>query len=135
MKAPVWFLLARLTVVGGSTGYHRAYLIDRAIANFGEWFLVGVPSTSHWGWGLQDVTNQFIVEGTRGGLLTLVLFVAVIVYCFKGLGLARAYLMHSILRCKFSCGRWAQRFFPILYHFSVSPISIKSSLSGICCWR
>src|SRR6266404_6382835 len=48
MKAPVWFLLARVDVVSGSTGYHRAYLIDRAIANLSDWWFVGTKATSAW---------------------------------------------------------------------------------------
>ena len=48
MKAPVWFLLARVDVVSGSTGYHRAVLIDRAFANLSDWWLVGTKSTEAW---------------------------------------------------------------------------------------
>ena len=36
MNAPVWALIYRVAIVGGSTGYHRYSLIDRAIKNFGE---------------------------------------------------------------------------------------------------
>jgi hypothetical protein len=86
MKAPVWFLMARIDVFSGSTGYHRAYLIDRAIANFGDWWLVGTKSTAAWAAEddhLFDVTNAYISEGANGGLITMVLFIAIIVLCFR----------------------------------------------------
>jgi hypothetical protein len=72
--------------VGGSTGWHRYHLIDQSIARVGEWWLWGTPSTAHWGLGLRDVTNQYVLEGVRGGLLTLVLFVILIALAFQGLG-------------------------------------------------
>jgi len=89
MKAPVWFLLARVDIVEGSTGYHRAYLIDRAIANFSDWWLIGTKST--WNWAdkdahLFDVTNAYIANGATGGILALILFVAIIALCFKAVG-------------------------------------------------
>lgn len=78
MKAPVWHLVARVGVISGSTGWHRFHLIDQAIRHFTEWMLLGTRSTGHWGWGLQDITNQYILEGVRGGLVTLVLFCAIL---------------------------------------------------------
>lgn len=86
MNAPVWHLISRITVVGGNTGWHRYYLIDQAIKRVGEWGLIGTKSTSHWGWGLADVTNQYVLVGVRGGLLTLILFVAVIALSFRAVG-------------------------------------------------
>ncbi|HNS20232.1 MAG TPA: hypothetical protein PKH24_07020 [Sedimentisphaerales bacterium] len=78
MKAPVWSLLSRVSVVAGSTGWHRYHLIDQAIGHFFEWVLIGTRSTGHWGYGLQDVTNQYILEGVRGGFVTCVLFCVLI---------------------------------------------------------
>lgn len=89
MKAPVWALIGRLDIVGGSSGYHRFILIDNFIRHFNEWWLLGVKDTEHWGYDMWDISNQFVNEGVRGGLLTFVLFLAIIVYCFKGLGAAR----------------------------------------------
>jgi hypothetical protein len=88
MRDPIWSLITHLDIVSGSTADHRYALIDAAIRRFGEWWLGGVKSTAHWGWGLRDVTNQYILEGVQGGLVTLVLFIAVIVLCFRGLGRA-----------------------------------------------
>lgn len=84
MKAPVWALIARIDLAGGSTGYHRFMLIDAAIHRFPEWALVGTPSTAHWGWGLIDVTNHFIFVGVTGGVLSLLLFATVITLGFIG---------------------------------------------------
>ena len=88
MAAPVWFLMARVDVVAGSTGYHRALLIDQAVRHFNEWWLCGKKETASWGGHLEDVTNQYIQEGLNGGLLTLVFFILVIARCFGGVGFA-----------------------------------------------
>ena len=86
MNKPVWHLIARIDIVGGSTGWHRYYLVDSAIRNFGDWAIAGVKTTAHWGSGLQDVTNQYVLEGVRGGVVTLVLFVTTIVLAFGCVG-------------------------------------------------
>lgn len=78
MNAPVWHLIARVNMIGGSTGWHRYHLINQAITHFSEWMILGTRSTGHWGWGLEDLTNQYVLEGVRGGLLGLVLFVVLL---------------------------------------------------------
>jgi len=85
MKAPVWHLISRINVVGGSTGWHRYNLIDKAINHLGEWMFLGCRSTAHWGWLLGDITNQYILEGVRGGFVTLVLFLAIIYMALRSL--------------------------------------------------
>lgn len=86
MQAPVWHLISRIDVAGGSTGWHRYSLIDQAIRRTDEWALIGTKSTAHWGWGLHDVTNQYVAEGVNGGAVTLMLFVAVIAVAFCYIG-------------------------------------------------
>ncbi|RMF81531.1 MAG: hypothetical protein D6744_07055 [Planctomycetota bacterium] len=86
MNNGVWHLLIHVNVVGGSTGWHRYYLIDQAINHFREWALFGTKATAHWGLGLQDVTNHYILQGVRGGIATMVLFIAVIVAAFRAVG-------------------------------------------------
>ena len=86
MEGPVWALIARVSAVGGSTGWHRKHLIDKTVENFGEWVLLGTKSTAHWGNGLQDVTNQYILEGVRGGIWGMALFVTVIILAFRAVG-------------------------------------------------
>jgi hypothetical protein len=61
-------------------------LIDEAINHFFEWFLIGVQETGHWGYGLEDVTNQYVLEGVRGGILSLALFISIIVISFRDVG-------------------------------------------------
>ncbi|MFW5835882.1 MAG: O-antigen ligase family protein [bacterium] len=86
MEAPIWHLLARIDITGGSTGYHRFMLIDRAIERFADWALVGVRSTAYWGWGLQDITNMYVLQAVRGGIVTLVFFVVVMGRAFNEVG-------------------------------------------------
>ena len=80
MRAPVWHLIARLNVVGGSTGDHRYRLINGFLTHISDWFFLGVRNTENWGRGLKDVTNEFILQAVRGGFVTLVLFVLLISY-------------------------------------------------------
>ena len=93
MQAPVWYLIARIDLAGGSTGWHRAELITAAVNHFGEWWLTGTDYTRHWmPYGVEwsgdhiDITNFFIRMGVTGGLLLLVLFVAIILAAFNMLG-------------------------------------------------
>jgi hypothetical protein len=88
MKAPVWFLIARADVFGGSTGYHRAWLIDTAVRHLSEWWLLGIKSSGVWDHLLADVTNQYLAQGFDGGLITMLLFIGIIVQCFRGVGIA-----------------------------------------------
>lgn len=95
MKAPVWYLMSRIGDLTGGTAWHRSYLIDQFIAHFDQWWFLGMRYTADWfPYGLAidptvtDVTNQYIAEGLTGGLLTLILFIAVIVFCFKIIGLS-----------------------------------------------
>ena len=88
-EKPVWHLILRMEAFMGGTGSHRYYLIDAFIRRFGEWALMGTSNTRNWGWGLQDTTNQYVAEGVRGGLLTLVLFVLILKTSFVQLRLAR----------------------------------------------
>ena len=94
MKAPVWFLIAKLSdFFGGGTGYYRSKLINVAIKRFDEWWLLGTDYTAHWmprtlriDPTMVDITNTYIRQGVDGGLLTLILFVLVIILCFSSIG-------------------------------------------------
>jgi hypothetical protein len=89
MKAPVWALIARVDIIGGSSGYHRYELVNQFILHFSQWWLVGVKYTSDWGYFMHDVSNQFVGAGTEGGLAGFVLFLWIITCCFQALGNAR----------------------------------------------
>jgi len=80
MESPVWHLISRIDISGGSTGWHRYQLIQQGINHIGEWWFVGTLSTAHWGHGMIDITNQYLLEGVRGGLAAMVLF---IIFLFK----------------------------------------------------
>ncbi len=103
MKAPIWYLIGRLSFITGGTGWHRSDLIDQAIKHFDEWWLFGTKYTAHWSIGScllpfpwdpdrVDITNQFILIGVDGGILPLLLFILIIAYCFQGLGRTRRIL-------------------------------------------
>jgi hypothetical protein len=89
MKAPVWFLIARVDLISSSTGYFRAVLIDQLVRHFPDWWLAGNLHYSWWGEELWDLSNQFVAEAFVGGLLTLSLFIAMIVHCYSRVGIAR----------------------------------------------
>jgi len=89
MKAPVWFILNHVNVIGASSGYHRSMLIDSFVHHFGDWWLLGIKSTADWGWDMYDHANQFVAEGEGGGLATLLFFVLMIKRAFGALGAAR----------------------------------------------
>lgn len=95
MKAPVWFLVARVGGSMGGSGYHRAMLIDNFIHHFGEWWLVGTQNNAAWGFDMWDVDNAYVAAGIGGGLITFVLFLALLVYAFKRVGKSRWLLRKS----------------------------------------
>jgi hypothetical protein len=87
MNAPVWHLISRVDVLAGSTGWYRYRLIDGFIRNVDQWWLAGTRAyDSLWGPTYKAVTNQYVLEGVEGGLLTLTLFVAMIVLGFRAAG-------------------------------------------------
>jgi len=94
MKAPAYFIIGRIDLVGGSTGYHRAALIESAINNLHEWWLAGTDFTRHWmatgvSWSPDqtDITNQYLEFGVIGGLPLLFLFIAILAKGFFFVGL------------------------------------------------
>jgi hypothetical protein len=89
MKAPVWFLIARVDLTGASSGYHRAMLVDTFIRHFSEWWLIGTNTNASWGYDMWDLSNQFVAEGVTGGLATFICFIALISMSFGKIGVAR----------------------------------------------
>lgn len=95
MKAPVWFLIDRVSELIGGDGWYRSKLIDSAIGHFSEWWLIGTGYTAHWmESGIPsspysaDIVNEFVNQGIRGGLLSLVLFIAILSRSFAAMGTA-----------------------------------------------
>jgi hypothetical protein len=119
MNKPVWHLMARLDVVGGSTAWHRFYLVDEFIRHFDEWWLCGGPS-AQWGEGLVDVTNQFVLQGTESGLATLVLFVAVLALAFGEVGRVCRVMADSPARLAAAWGLGTALFVHVMSFLGVS---------------
>jgi hypothetical protein len=93
MKAPFYFLMARIDIMGGSQSWFRAQLIHSAIEHLSEWWLVGTDYTRHWmatGIGANDrhtdMTNHFLSMGVMGGLPLLIVFVLVCRAAFRDVG-------------------------------------------------
>ena len=93
MKAPAYYIIARIDLTGSSTGWHRAALIDSAIEHLSEWWLAGTNYTRHWmpygvNWSEAhaDITNNYISMGVLGGLPLMLLFIAVMVKGFSSVG-------------------------------------------------
>ena len=85
-EQPVWHLIGRASDLIGGTGYHRVRLISAFVENWRDWFWVGTRSTAHWGWGLQDLTNQFVYEGVQGGILPVLSLIALLTVAFQYVG-------------------------------------------------
>jgi len=93
MKVPPYYLLGRIDIAGGSTGYHRARLIESALDHINEWWLGGTDYTRHWmptgvSWNPNhtDITNHYLQMGVLGGLPLMLLFIAVLVKGFSFVG-------------------------------------------------
>jgi len=89
MKAPVWHLISRIDVTGSSSSYQRYQLINQCVLHFSDWWLIGTKSYADWGWGMWDLSNQYVGTADTGGLIPLLAFLAVIVFGFKYIGRAR----------------------------------------------
>lgn len=95
MSRPAYFVITYVDLTGSSTSWYRAELIRAAIVHFSEWALVGTDYTRHWmptGVYLDptqaDITNQYIGNGVLGGLLLMLLFIALFVKAFWQVGRA-----------------------------------------------
>jgi hypothetical protein len=89
MKAPVWALIQRVDIVGGSSGFHRYYLVDQFIRRFWDWCLLGIKDTDSWGAFMWDHANQYVAVGTTSGILPFAFFIGILVSGFSRLGKAR----------------------------------------------
>jgi hypothetical protein len=89
MKGPVWALIARVDLTGSSSGYHRYYLVDRCIQHFSDWWLLGYKDFGSWGWDMWDLSDQYVAVCLTGGLITFIIFIALLSRSFGGLGRAR----------------------------------------------
>lgn len=93
MEAPAYYLIARIDLTGGSTGWHRAKLIESSFDHLDEWWLGGTDYTRHWmttgvSWSPDhvDITNYYIKMGVWGGLPLMLLFIAILWRGFRYVG-------------------------------------------------
>ena len=89
MKGPVWSLIARIDLTGSSSGYHRYYLVDNCIRHFSDWWLLGYKDFGNWGWDMWDLSDQYVAVCLTGGLITFVIFMALLTRSFGALGTIR----------------------------------------------
>jgi hypothetical protein len=89
MHAPVWYLIAHVGVVNGSSTDHRAELVDTFVRHFQDWWLFGAKSNASWGYEMFDTSNQYVSQGVTGGLLSLVFLILTISWAFAKVGQAR----------------------------------------------
>ena len=95
MSRPPYYLLSRIDVAGGSTGWHRSILIDRFFEHFHEWWAIGTDHTQHWlPWAPgpspehTDITNAYIGFAVVAGLPALLLILAILWRAFTWVGIA-----------------------------------------------
>jgi hypothetical protein len=96
MKAPIWYLPARISDFTGGSGWHRSYLLDVAINNINKWWLAGMPIIETKDWipyslaatGGADITNQYLSFGLSAGLGAVALFIGLLILSFQGVGKA-----------------------------------------------
>jgi len=87
----------------GGAGWHRAKLIDLAIEHFDEWWKVGYGDRDA-GWGPElgmpytDVTNEFILNGVRYGILGVIVVVLVLATAFRNVIATYRRVPHPLAR-------------------------------------
>jgi hypothetical protein len=120
MKAPVWSLIQRVDLVGGSSSYHRYYLLDQFLRRFSDWWFLGMKSTEVWGADMWDHANQYVALGTTSGIVPLLLFLLTIVYGFRYLGTARRCSESDKKKCFFVWTLGAALFANVVGFFGIS---------------
>ena len=94
MKAPVWYLLTKVSSVSGGGGYHRSKLMDQAFKHLDEWWFVGMPIEQTRPWfpyfvsstGGADITNQFLKFGLTAGIGAMFLLFILVWQVYKRIG-------------------------------------------------
>ncbi len=112
MNDPAYYIMARIDITGGSTGWHRAKLIQSSIEHISEWWIGGTDYTRHWMHiGLAtnpnhaDITNHYIQMGVWGGLPLMILFISQLIQGFS-------YVAKTLKR-------WSEMHIPVRYQFAM----------------
>jgi hypothetical protein len=93
MTRPAYYLISKFDLTGSSTGWYRSRLIESAIEHLSEWWLFGTDYTRHWmpvplNSRHSDITNYYIEIGVIGGLLAMILLIAILWRAFVYVGAA-----------------------------------------------
>ncbi|MCK4872283.1 MAG: hypothetical protein KAS72_06125 [Phycisphaerales bacterium] len=79
-----WGFIVKASDIVGGSGFHRAQLIKEYWYHFSDWALIGASPDIVNTWSIGgDPANQWVTEGINGGLIGLLLFVAVIFVGFR----------------------------------------------------
>ncbi|RXK52914.1 hypothetical protein ESB00_14475 [Oleiharenicola lentus] len=96
MKAPIWYIPAKISSISGGDGWHRSHLMEQAFKHIESWWLAGMPTVETQTWfayyihatGSADITNQYISYGIAAGLGSMILFFLLLIKSFNSLGTA-----------------------------------------------
>ena len=136
MKAPVWMLINHVDVIAGSSGYHRAIIIDGCVRHFTDWWLIGVKSSKDSGWDMWDQANQFVADAENGGLATLICLILILSRILRAARKSARKTQCRQAPARSCCsGSWAGRCFRMSWRFSDSVSLISWSFRGLRCWR
>jgi hypothetical protein len=101
MKAPIWYIMSKISSITGGDGWYRSYLMEQCWNHMSSWWLMGTSDTSEWAvtlmsWGGADLCNLYVSCAANAGLAGLVLIIVLLVLCFRYLGLALAVARESL---------------------------------------
>ncbi len=129
MSAPVWALIFRIPevagMVSGSTSFHRYELITLSMQHIGEWWLMGtsLDNIARWEWGIQDITNQYLLVGFASGLAGMILFIMVLVKGFSIIGRYVRFADEDSLAARYAWVVGSLLFVHVMAFFGVSYFS------------
>lgn len=77
-----FYYLIQYIALSEVTAYYRAKLMEVFFINWSDWWFVGTGTSDLWEWAQQvdgrhhlDIVNNFVLLGTYGGLLALILYI------------------------------------------------------------
>ncbi|MBN7795241.1 hypothetical protein [Parahaliea mediterranea] len=95
MKAPLWYLPAKVSAITGGDGWHRSYLMDMAFRSLDQWWLAGMSVLNTKDWfpyivvtGGADIINYYLDFGVAAGLGAIGLFCYMLYKAFSYVGRA-----------------------------------------------
>ena len=100
---PFYHVIASWSNPLGGASWHRARLIDVAIMKFGEWWMVGYGDKDpgwgqYFGMGVSDITNEYILNGVRYGILGVIALCAILAKSFRDLISTYRRLTHPAMK-------------------------------------